>query len=325
MLNALQGRAHRALILAAAMAVAPLASAVSFSNVYSFGDSLSDTGNISFVTGFPQSPYTPGRFTSNFQDGTAGRVWVEYVSEHFGGSSVNSLSGGTNYAWGGARTGPDNAGLPPSLLDQHNFFLDDVDGAADPDALYTVFGGGNDVRDADTGSSVANVTSIISNLADAGARYFVVPTLPNIGLTPEALAGEAPGGSSEELSAITQTFNSDLAAALDDLEATRDITIVRFDIFSLFSDVINDPAAFGLENVNEACFGGNLGVGGDGSLCADVDSYLFFDGIHPTAAGHAIVGAYAIDAIEAALVPLPAALPMFLAALGALGVARRRA
>lgn len=324
MLNAIKGRARRALVLAAAVAVAPLASAVTLSNVYSFGDSLSDTGNISFVTGFPLEPYTPGRFTSNFQDGTAGRVWVEYVAEHFGGSSVNSLSGGTNYAWGGARTGPVNAGLPPSLLDQHNFFLNDMAGAADPDALYTVFGGGNDVRDADTDLSVASITTIINNLADAGARYFFVPSLPDIGLTPEGRADEAPGGTSEELSAITAAFNADLNSALDNLEATRDITIVRLDVFSIFNDVINDPAAFGFENVTDACFGGDLGVGGDGTICDNVDAYLFFDGIHPTAAGHALVADFAISAIEAALVPLPAALPMFLAALGALGVARRR-
>ncbi len=36
-------------------------------------------------------------------------------------------------------------------------------------------------------------------------------------------------------------FNDGLAAALDNLEATRDITIVRFDLFAVFNDVINDP------------------------------------------------------------------------------------
>lgn len=316
-------RAVRVAFIAATFALAPLASAVTFSSVYSFGDSLSDTGNISQVTGFPLDPYTPGRFTSNFTDGTAGSVWVEYVSSGLGGSSVHSLAGGTNYAWGGARTGPVNAGLPPSLLDQHNFFLDDVGGAADPDALYTVFGGGNDVRDAVTADSVSSVTTIINNLADAGARYFFVPNLPDIGMTPEGLADEAPGGTSEELSALTLSFNQDLSNALDEIEALRDVTIVRFDLFSLFNDVIDDPSAYGLSNVTESCYVGDLG--GNGTLCDDPDSYLFFDGIHPTAAGHQIVGGLALDAINAAFVPLPAALPMFLAGLGALGLARRRA
>lgn len=304
--------------LVATIAVAaPAALALSFTNVYSFGDSLSDTGNISFVTGFPSAPYTPGRFTSDFQDGTTGQIWVEYVSAHFGLSSVNSLSGGTNYAWGGSQTGPDAAGIPPSVLDQHNFFLGDVAGVADPNALYTVFAGGNDVRDADTAMSISNLRTVIENLADAGARNFFVPNLPDIGMTPESLAGDAPGGTAEEISIISAQFNVDLAAMLDELEATRGITIARLDLFSAFNDIIADPTAFGFDNASDACFS-------DGTLCDDLDAFLFFDGIHPTAAGHALVGQLAIDAIEMRFVPLPAALPMMLAALGALGVARRR-
>ncbi|MFK8014843.1 MAG: SGNH/GDSL hydrolase family protein [Gammaproteobacteria bacterium] len=312
-------QACKALLITAGMALAPLASAITFTDVYSFGDSLSDTGNISQATGgFPPAPYTPGRFTSRFNDGTEGSIWVEYVSAQFGGNSVNSLAGGTNYAWGGAQIGPPNAGFPPSLIDQSNFFLNDVEGVADPNALYTVFGGGNDVRDANTGSSVQGITDIITNLADAGARYFFVPNLPDIGLTPEALAGEAPGGDSALLSQLTADFNGDLATALDNLEATRDITIVRFDLFAVFNDVISDPGAYGLTNASESCFDG------EASLCSDIDSYLFFDGIHPTANGHSIVGSLAIDAINAAFVPVPAALPLFLAGLGALGLVRRR-
>ncbi|MEO1574755.1 MAG: SGNH/GDSL hydrolase family protein, partial [Pseudomonadota bacterium] len=307
--------AARAAVAAAIAATAPVALAISFSNVYSFGDSLSDTGNIAQVTGFPMPPYTPGRFTSDFQDGTAGQVWVEYVSAHFGGASVNSLAGGTNYAWGGARTGPDNAGLPPSLLDQHNFFLNDMGGVADPDALYTVFGGGNDVRDNDIASSVGNIRTIIENLAAAGARNFFVPNLPDIGMTPESLGGGAPGGSAATISAASVQFNTDLSAMLDDLEATLDITIARLDLFATFNSVIADPTAFGLTNASDSCFTGDLD-GSGGTLCSDVDSFLFFDGIHPTAAGHALVGGLAIDAIEAAFVPIPAALPMRLAAVG---------
>lgn len=311
----------RALALTVAMAFAPLASAVSFSSVISFGDSLSDTGNISFATGgFPPPPYTSGRFTSNFEDGTAGQVWVEYVSAQYGASSVSTLNGGTNYAWGGAQIGPPNAGFPPSLIDQSNFYLNDTGGTADANALYTVFGGGNDVRDANTANSIAGISTIINNLADAGAQYFFVPNLPDIGLTPEGLADEAPGGTSAELSALTASFNSDLASALDMIEQARDVTIIRLDLFSLFNDVISDPTAFDLTNVTDRCFDeGAL------SLCSDVDSYLFFDGIHPTAQGHALVGAYAIDAIEAALIPIPAALPLLLSGLGLLGLVRRRA
>lgn len=312
-----------ALVIAAGLALAPTANAVTFSDVYVFGDSLSDSGNIFATTTFPVAPYSPGRITGNFTDGTPGAVWIEYVAAYFGASATNTLNGGTNYAWAGARTGPVNAGFPPSLLDQVGFYLADSGGVADANALYTVFGGGNDVRDGLTANSVSNIESMILSLAAAGAQNFLVPNLPDIGLTPESLGDGAPGGPGALISQLSNDFNADLAAMLDNLEANMEINIVRFDLFSLFTQVLADPGAFDMANVTDVCWDGDFF--GNGNLCADPDSYLFFDGIHPTAQGHLLVGEYAIDAIEAAFIPVPAALPLLLGALGALGLVRRRA
>ncbi len=320
--------ARRALLTTAAVAAfgaAPLASAASYTNIFNFGDSLSDTGNIAQVTGFPLPPYTSGRFTSNFTDGTPGVVWFDVVASQLGFGSTNSLAGGNNYAWGGARTGPVNAGLPPSLIDQANFYLQDTGGVADPTALYSVFGGGNDVRDNDIADSVANISSIITALHSAGAMNFFVPNLPDIGLTPESLADEAPGGPGSVISAASMQFNDDLRIELKNLEDTLGVNIIEFDLFAIFNNILADPGAFGFSNVTEPCYTGGLD-GTGGTLCADPDSYLFFDGIHPTAAAHQLLGNLAVkEILEAGKIPVPAALPLFLSALAMFGFARRRA
>ena len=97
MLESLRRRVLAGLTVAVMLVGAPLASAVSFSAVFSFGDSLSDTGNISQATGgFPPAPYSPGRFTSLFTDGTAGSTWIEYVSANYGASSLHSARPNTH-------------------------------------------------------------------------------------------------------------------------------------------------------------------------------------------------------------------------------------
>lgn len=326
MIDSLRRRMLASLTVAAMLALTPMASAVSFSAVISFGDSLSDTGNISQATGgFPFSPpYSPGRFTSFFSDGTAGSTWVEYVSANYGASSLHSIACnpgptcGTNYSWGGARTGPLNAGFPPSLLDQGSFYLNDVGGAADSQALYTVWGGGNDILAGDITGSVGNIVSLITTLAGAGAQYFLVPNMPDIGLTPDSF-DDTTGALTTLRSGLTADFNAGLAAELTALEANLGVTIIQFDVFALFQDVLTDPSSYGISNTTERCYDSATSF-----LCADPDSYLFFDGVHPTAAVHAVLGGLAIDAVEAALIPIPAALPLMLTALAGLGVLRRR-
>ncbi len=66
-----------------------------------FGDSLSDTGNVFISLGVPPSPpYFDGRFSN-------GPVTVEHVADQLGFPALlPSIIGGTNFAWGGAETGP---------------------------------------------------------------------------------------------------------------------------------------------------------------------------------------------------------------------------
>src|SRR6185295_8260870 len=89
------------------------------SNLYVFGDSLSDTGNFSLATGGNQPPASSPGY-SNGQ-------WITDLASHLGLSAVASgLVGGTNYAYGGALiSGPSvvDGFTVPSVADQIQTYL----------------------------------------------------------------------------------------------------------------------------------------------------------------------------------------------------------
>jgi phospholipase/lecithinase/hemolysin len=117
--------------LAASTLVAPLpasAGLATLSDLFVFGDSLSDGGNSGRLTqgllpptGFPPFPYFNGQYSN-------GPVAVEYLWQRYNPGSTSfkpSLAGGTNYAIGGATTGLDNYNLinpsvPPPLQPSFN-------------------------------------------------------------------------------------------------------------------------------------------------------------------------------------------------------------
>jgi outer membrane lipase/esterase len=130
-------------IVAAALAIAfaaPGAASAQFTNSYFFGDSLSDAGSFK-----PVLPPGTGLFTTN-----PGPVWVTPFSEYYGLSVSPANQGGNDYAQGGARVTllPGYPPVPPisgavPIATQITQFL--AKGPADPKAIYSVQGGGNDL------------------------------------------------------------------------------------------------------------------------------------------------------------------------------------
>lgn len=289
--------------------------------IYVFGDSLSDTGNIFIATGgeIPASPpYYQGRFSN-------GPIYVDRIAAALGSEVAPVLAGGTNYAFGGAEV---LGGAPvPSLRNQADLFLAGLPArGADPDALYIVFGGGNDVRAVLQGgaapesvpAAAQEVANIVGDLAEAGARAFLVPNLPNVGRTPEAIAaGPEAVAAAEGLSLL---FNESLAAALSPLGAIDPIDLVTLDTFALLEQVVAMPGAFGFTNVTDPCLV-------DGTICADPDRYLFWDGLHPTSANGAMLARAALAARgEEMPVPEPQSLTLLVVGLaGVMLVGRRSA
>src|SRR5690606_35552266 len=132
-----------------------------------------------------------GRFTTN-----PGLVWSEQLADHYGtsGAPAWTVAGvpqqpGSNYAAGGARVGEDREDGTPSLATQMNAYLAANGGSADANALYTVWGGANDLfavaagapAEATIGAAVAAQAGIVGTLQAAGARYVLVPNIPDIG------------------------------------------------------------------------------------------------------------------------------------------------
>src|SRR5699024_3470894 len=118
------------------------ASMVSYSQLYVFGDSLSDVGNIYELTdhNVPVSPpYAQGRFTN-------GKVWVQYLAEDLGlGPVTASLNGGNDFAYGAAQTGQtivhkglDVVDLPALDLTAQQVQYQASAPAPASDALYTL-------------------------------------------------------------------------------------------------------------------------------------------------------------------------------------------
>ncbi len=311
-------------VLAAALALAALpAAAQTFSQTVFFGDSLTDSGN--FQNFLPPSvrPVT-GRFTTN-----PGLVWAEFLADYYGTSAQTANQGGPNYAVGGARTGTNTSatlapGLTvpvPSLATQANTYLAANGGRADANALYTVWGGANDLFFATTqppasapaiiGAAVTAQVGTIGQLSAAGARYILVPTVPDLGLTPSFRAQGA--AIQAQGTALASNYNAALFGALD----SAGLRVIPLNTFAFLQEIVANPGQFGILNVTgTAC---QPQITAQSLTCNPTsyvnpgapETYLFADGVHPTLAGHRAIGQYATSVIEAprqiALLPHSAA------------------
>ncbi|WP_189457839.1 autotransporter domain-containing protein [Cognatilysobacter bugurensis] len=314
--------------MAAALA---LAAAPTFAQTYSqtifFGDSLTDSGAFRPLL-VAQNPAAAvlGRFTTN-----PGLVWAEYLADFYGTRADPALQyrltglpppdapigvvtnpGATNFAIGGARTGvPNPTALGPALpvTAQVGRYLATTGGSADPNALYTVWGGANDLffaaqnppadAPATIGAAVRSQISAIGTLQAAGARYVLVPSIPDLGLTPEARrqSDAAQAG----LTQLARGYNTALYTGL----ATAGLRVIPLNMFSLFQEVVANPSTFGFTNVTGTACQPQITAQ---SLTCRPDTYVnpsapftyaFADGVHPTLAAHEIIADYAVSMLEA--------------------------
>lgn len=280
--------------LAAALTASP-AYAGPYTALYVFGDSLSDSGNDASITlGFvpSNSYYYQGRFSN-------GLNYADQLASLLGVPLTASLSGGTDYAYGGARANYVATGLPASAKSfnqQITAFASDHP-VADPNALYTLWIGANDMSDVLAGTNpaanagaainvaVSSVAQAINSLYTAGAQNFLIPNLPDLGLIPEVLAfGPV---ISAQATALTSAYNAALASVLN----SYNLNIFQFDTFALHQDMVGNPGNYGLSNVTDSCYSGGvdglaLPGGSTPTVCATPNSYFYWDFEHPTATVH---------------------------------------
>jgi phospholipase/lecithinase/hemolysin len=260
-------------------------SAPKYDALYVFGDSYCDVGNIYLATApnnYPPAPYYAGRFSN-------GPIGVDHVASVLGVPLTPSLTGGTDYAVGGAwvtapQTVPGGSGVIPSVPQQVLLYLSQHGGKADPNALYFLEGGGNDIVKSPSTDPEGLGYQIAVGLAEselalrrAGARHFVISNLFNIGLLPVA----AETNRVAFATAASASANKWLTTLLGFEQLLQGVRIMRVDVNSLMNAVFKDVTHFSFTNVTTPCFNGS-------SVCPDPDHSFFWDDFHPTAFGHSL-------------------------------------
>nr|WP_052001904.1 SGNH/GDSL hydrolase family protein [Lyngbya aestuarii] len=108
--------------------------------------------------------------------------------------------------------------------------------------------------------------------------------------------------------------NSLLTEALNDLSLLPDINLIPLDMFSLYTQMFNNPEQFGFTTVTEACLSPDASLfpnltppqSVSFTICDQPDKYVFWDGIHPTTASHAVLAEFALAQLhEPESVPEP--------------------
>jgi phospholipase/lecithinase/hemolysin len=290
-----------------------------FDGIVVFGTSLSDPGNAFALSGdagkppdftlnpflIPTAPYARGGH--HFSNGA---TWIEQFARSIGlGESVRpafatSNVGASNYAVGAARAY--NDGVNFNLTRQVDAFLERSGGVASPHALYVLEMGGNDIRDAfqvyalrgNGGpileAALESLAMNIQRLYAAGARQYLVWLPPNIALTPAIRSfGPAAGAVATWVSA---EFDGALGNMLDNLPITLPGTsFARLDANHLLTAIVAEPWKFGLTTVAAPCVTPNTAP----FTCSNPGDFLFWDGIHPTKAGHALAAEEAARVLNA--------------------------
>ena len=282
--------------------------APAFTKVIVFGDSLSDTGNVRARTSAKSSGaidypshtfnYANGRFTNDTDTDPASHtyfgVWHEQLATLFLGvpAAKNSLGGGLNFAFGGATTmngTHDEVESTPVgditiTIDDMGKQMDDyfASNLIDPNALYIVWGGSNDIRNDDSSASVTatvgRVGNFVSRLATAGAKYIMVPNVAPVGDTPQ-FSGTPRGPTTNQAAAEYRKELAGSLAALQSTLASQGFTpkIYQADEWADTVRIFSNGPRFGFTNITNPA---------QGNSSANPDQYIFWDDLHPTTAAH---------------------------------------
>ncbi|MEM5328436.1 SGNH/GDSL hydrolase family protein [Paraburkholderia sp. JHI2823] len=289
--------------------------------VVSFGDSLSDVGTYAPLA----SAVGGGRFTTN-----PGQVWSQNVAQYYGntlGAAYTvgldhklSAQGGLGYAEGGA-----TVATPANQYD----FLSDVigniempvnqqvssyltaHGSFNSGQLVLVWAGSNDVLRAGNPpgantvvqAAATTLAQIVGQIVQAGATHVVVINVPNVGLSPKAIAS-ADGGAN--LTQLSQLFNSTLNGALqaNGLQGK----VIQIDSYTWVTQLVANFKAngFAVSNTAQACDPSktpdntSLFCSRATYVTSNADqTYMFADDLHPTTRTHALFAQYVEQQIAA--------------------------
>jgi len=290
------------LLAASALGFAAPAQAQRVERIVAFGDSYADDGNLFQIIGItPPAPYSTGRFSggTNYVD-TLGQLLNVPID---------------NFAIGGALTDNTNTngpGIPGFQFEVSNFLGVGPQHPAfpasgptfDEDDLVTVSIGGNDARfyqqtggslvgaPAAATASAAFATTGLNALVGAGAQNISF-LAGNTALLPE-IAGNPSAQAIRN--AYSTTFNTAIQSTLAGYAADG-VMVHYLDGTLLLNEVASNLNAYGLTGL--AC----PPLPSTSCIADPSQKFLFYyDQLHLTSAGFAIVGRYIAAQLEAPLV-----------------------
>lgn len=210
-----------------------------------------------------------------------------------------SQTGGYNYAHGGSTVTTSQV-LRPSLAEQVSTYISSFSSPSSISAsdLHVLWGGANDLYSDTTESRAslvaATIHSMVNSLYQAGARQFLVMNVPSLAATPIVQADASIDKT--QLNQVVDFYNSQLATEMASASASLPgAKIFEFDAAAFLQQMLNDPTTLGLSNVTDAAapfdaasFPGLATAPPPAGV--DPDAYLFYDGLHPTAAAHRLFG-----------------------------------
>lgn len=289
-----------------------------YSSLYVFGDSLVDAGNIAVLTGGATPNRSLGYFENRF---TNGYDYVDYINyQLFGSATAPSLKGGNNFAFGGARVVSDTTDAIPDINPQVALYAARAGGVADPDALYILNAGGNDLfaigRFAGGNANALKPFNNINDYINAVVTQYAgaVQTLNNMGARNILITG-IPNADVPLAIQIEALLN----ARLDTLALDPDTSLMRFSYIDFFTRVQNDPASLGLPPLRTdlSC----IQLQAQATGCVGIFS---FDGTHPTAAVQQALFRDIVRQFGVSAVPEPASWALMIAGFALAGGAVRR-
>lgn len=270
-----------------------------YSDFIVFGASLSDTGNVYMATNGSDPGSSPSYYLGRWSNGP---LWIDDVAKSYGKDVKAALLGGTNYAYGGAKTCAISGVTSnvPDICKQIDQYLYAVSNKASPNALYVIDASavGNEITEVLAGAATSsqitttapmNVANDLQTLYAAGARRFLVTNVPDVGATPliQGYGATAVATATN----LSSAFNIALNNALNDFSSSNpNVLIYKADFYEVLKKIKASPSIYGISNINDAC---QI----NGSICSTPDTYLYWDDFHPTQTIGNIISSYVLGFI----------------------------
>ena len=260
-----------------------------YTNLFIFGDSLSDSGNSYNAFGTPESPpYWQGRYSN-------GQNWADFSTDWLGMSNIagRGASSGNNRAFGGAGTGN---GMSFWVIENIGKQVDDWDQNYDLAAgdVAAIWGGGNDLLNfGETNAQrvVDDIEEHAEQLIATGGQELIFFELPPLEKTP----GERDSSEEDQqdLGQRVSDFNSGLRTMASGLNSTYGVITHVIPIWIGFEMLYYSGEHFGITNVtHSACDHDGVACDNNDPIAPNVEEYIFFDNLHPTETTHRAISLF---------------------------------